>query len=432
MGEGYSAGSVGTDGALTMLYACALLYVALIYIRPAEIVPSLATIPFVDILTVVAAIIGVFSLGARPRPFFNFPQDKFLIAFWAMLVISSLKIWLWLAYTAWLAFMPVVFLYFLLRAAITSQAKLKGMIYALVALNVFLAVNGVLQYHTGVGFGNVTMKFGDRIVGTGIFNDPNDLGMTLVLALPFVFTMIGSRTTWFVLRILAIPALVLIFMAIYYTNSRGTLVGVAAVMASWAFLRFRTVSAGLVAMLLFAVIAIAAPSRGGEIDSGESSAQSRIHSWAEGWTMLKWYPMTGVGYGQYTEHHIKVAHNSFVHTFAELGLVGAFIFVGMFYWYFKGLRGIPESNAEFAPWRRAMMLSAIGAAVCGWFLSRQYVPIFYLLIAMGGSAVQLQLPNGETAVRTKKDDIMAIGALTIFGVLVVYFSIRTMAIWSGG
>ena len=38
-----------------MLYACLLLYITLIYIRPAEIVPEWATIPFVDILTGISA-----------------------------------------------------------------------------------------------------------------------------------------------------------------------------------------------------------------------------------------------------------------------------------------------------------------------------------------------------------------------------------------
>ena len=58
--------------------------------------------------------------------------------------------------------------------------------------------------------------------------------------------------------------------------------------------------------------------------------------------MLKSHPLTGVGYDQYTEYHYAVAHNSFVHTFAELGLIGAYIFVGMFYWYFKGLELDPR------------------------------------------------------------------------------------------
>ena len=78
-----------------MLYACLLLYVTLIYVRPAEIVPTWAAIPFVDILTAIAAVIGVFSLAAKPRPVANLPQDKLLLAFWAIIAISSVKVWLW-------------------------------------------------------------------------------------------------------------------------------------------------------------------------------------------------------------------------------------------------------------------------------------------------------------------------------------------------
>ena len=40
--------------------------------------------------------------------------------------------------------------------------------------------------------------------------------------------------------------------------------------------------------------------------------------------MLKSHPLTGVGFDQYLEYHTRVAHNSFVETFAELGLIGAF------------------------------------------------------------------------------------------------------------
>lgn len=165
----------------------------------------------------------------------------------------------------------------------------------------------------------------------------------------------------------------------------------------------------------------------------ESSAQSRVQSWAEGWAMLKSHPLTGVGYDQYTEYHHAVAHNSFVHTFAELGLIGAFIFVGMFYWYFKGLRLIPDANKEFLPWRRALLTSAIGMCACAWFLSRQYVPIFYVLLALGACAANLNVPPEEREkLQTSQKDVVIIFGLTIFGILFVYFSIRTMAVWGGG
>ena len=58
--------------------AC-LLYVTLIYVRPAEIVPRWETIPFVDILTGISAFVGVFSLSAKPRPVANLPHDKLFL-----------------------------------------------------------------------------------------------------------------------------------------------------------------------------------------------------------------------------------------------------------------------------------------------------------------------------------------------------------------
>jgi putative inorganic carbon (hco3(-)) transporter len=218
-------------------------------------------------------------------------------------------------------------------------------------------------------------------------------------------------------------------VAMYYTNSRGAIVGMAAVIVFLSFARFRMIPAVLVAVVLVGVVTVAAPSRGSEIDAGESSAQSRIQSWAEGWNMLKLHPLTGVGYGQYTEYHIRVAHNSLVHTFAELGLLGAFCFVGMFYWYFKGVTLIPTEDKDVASWRRALLASAVGMLTCGWFLSRQYVPIFYVLLAIGSCGTSLTAPADK--LRTTRTDVAWISALTVAGVLLVYVSIRTMAIWSG-
>ena len=412
-----------------MLYGCVLLYVTLIYVRPAEIVPSWATIPFVDILTVIAAVIGIFSIAAKPRPVANLPHDKLLLAFWACIAISSLKVWIVSVFTSWLAFMPVVVCYFLIRVGVRSQRQLNGLMYLLVALNVFLAINGILQYHTGIGLGNVTMKF-DRIYGTGIYNDPNDLGMTFVMSVPLLLMMIARKAAWLGVRILAVACLALVLVALYYTNSCGAIVGLGATMICFSFLKFKPIVAFIMAVLLVGVIAVAAPSRGSQLDAGESSAQSRIQSWAEGWSMLKSYPLTGVGFGNYTEYHPKVAHNSFVHTFAELGLLGAFCFAGMFYWYFKGVRLIPTEDPDLAAWRRALMVSAAGTLTCGWFLSRQYVPILYVILAVGACAASFNVPAEK--LQSSRTDFAFIGALTVFLILLVYFSIRTMAVWGGG
>jgi O-antigen ligase len=398
-------------------------------VRPAEIVPAWATIPFVDILTVIAAVVAVLSIAAKPRRILDLPQDKLILAFWAMIVISSFKVWLTGVYIAFLAFMPPVFVYFLIRASVRTQGHVKGLVYLLIALNVFLAVNGIVQYHTGVGLGNVGLVL-DRIYGTGIFNDPNDLGMTFVMVVPLLMLVIGRSSTWFILRALSVVGLAIVLLGLYYTNSRGALVGLGAALVCFSFLKFRSVAGPLVAAVLLCVLAVAAPSRGSEIDAGESSAQTRIQSWAEGWTMLKMHPISGVGYDQFTEYHPRVAHNSFVHTFAELGLLGAFCFVGMFYWFFKGLKLMPSDTPESASWRRALIASAVGVLTCGWFLSRQYVPIFYVMLAVGACAVTIDLPaEKKTRLTTTPSDVAAIVLLTIAGLVLVYLSIRTLAVW---
>jgi putative inorganic carbon (hco3(-)) transporter len=412
-----------------MLYACVLLYVTLIYVRPAEIVPSWQTIPFADIATAISAIVGIFSIGAKPRPVANLPHDKLVLAFWALIAISSAKVWITGVFLSFMAFTPVVVCYFLIRIGVTTQRQLNGLIYLLIALNIFLAINGILQYFTGIGLGNVTTHL-DRIYGTGIFNDPNDLGMTFVMAIPLLLLAITRPRTWLVMRLLGIVGLALVLLAAYYTNSRGAIIGLGAAMVCFSFLRYKPVAATLAAAVLIGLIAVAAPSRGTEMSATEGSAQSRIQSWAAGWQMLKWHPITGVGYDQYTEYHERVAHNSFVHTFAELGLLGGFIFVGMFYWFFKGVRLIPVDDPDLAAWRRALMVSATGMLTCGWFLSRGYVPIFYMMIAIGACGATFHVPPEK--LQSTRADFMSIAGLTLFFLAFVYFSIRTMAVWGGG
>ncbi|MEQ1757827.1 MAG: O-antigen ligase family protein [Vicinamibacterales bacterium] len=412
-----------------MLYACLLLYLVFIYVRPAEIVLGWETIPFVDILTGASFAIGLIAVAAKPRRFLNLPQDKLLLAFWAAIAISSAKVWLTGIYVSWLAFTPPVFLYFLVRIAVQNPRQMRGVVYLLVALNVFLAINGIVQYNTGIGLGNVTTTL-DRIYGTGIFNDPNDLGMTFVMVIPFVALLMTNPNSGILQKLLATGALIVILTATYYTNSRGALLGLGAAMTCYWFLKSRSVSTIVFALGLGLLVLVAGPSRASEINATEESAQGRIQAWAQGWMMLKSNPLTGVGYDQFTEYHPQVAHNSFVHTFSEVGLIGAFCFVGMFYWFFKILAVPKGATDDWAPWLRALSASGTGVVVCMWFLSRQYVPVVYGLLALGATAAAQRERSADLpAPRTSLRDVINIGAILLGGIVLVYLSIRVLAIW---
>src|SRR5262249_53378131 len=150
------------------------------------------TVPFAGVVAAVAAVCAAGSLALRPRRFWDVPQDWFVIGFFVAIVASNAA-WGWVggAFQAFVAMAPAGLAYFLLRIAVESPRQLRLVGYTLVALTLWHAANGVVQFHTGVGLGGIvpvaansfdtdeegTALETQRVRGTGIFNDPNDLAL---------------------------------------------------------------------------------------------------------------------------------------------------------------------------------------------------------------------------------------------------------------
>ena len=196
----------------------------------------------------------------------------------------------------------------------------------------------------------------------------------------------------------------------YYTNSRGAIVGLGAAMVCLLVLKFTSRRHRSSPVVLVGVIAVAAPSRGSEMTLrriicpepnpflGRRVGDAEIASVHRRWVR----PIHGISL-----RRLRTTRSST--PLPSSACSGRFVFVGMFYWYFKGSRLIPDTNKEFLPWRRALMVSAVGMLTCGWFLSRQYVPIFYVLLAMGACAVSLNVPPAERSkLQTSRKDVVVI------------------------
>jgi putative inorganic carbon (hco3(-)) transporter len=323
-----------------VLFLCVLLYIAALYIRPGELFPSLQNTPIMDYLSAGSFAVAVVTMVMNPRKFWDQPHDKFFIAYFLIVIASNpLNGWIGGGQEAFTVFSPVVFCYFLMRVGVRTVEQVQWCTRTLVGLNVFLAVNALLPVFAPhlAGVEAMQTREGVRIQGTGIFNDPNDLGMTLVMTLPLVLsTIVGPAR--FTTRLFASASLIVILTACYYTNSRGTMLGLGIVFTIYAYRRFGIAlavalsSAALVGILAFG------PSRMSNVSADEASAQGRIQAWAAGYEMLKESPVWGVGWQRFDDRHLLVAHNSFVHALAELGVVGALSFVGIYYSYFVSLR----------------------------------------------------------------------------------------------
>ena len=157
-----------------------------------------------------------------------------------------------------------------------------------------------------------------RYIGT--LGDPNDLGMTLLAAVPMCAYLVISKSSR-LLQLFFLISMVMILYTIYLLNSRGTILGLFAMVAVFGVLRFgiaKSMVAGVLAVPAFFALA---PSRMAE--SGmDQSALDRIDSWYNGLKMFTSHPFFGVGKDQYLIHHPKVSHNSWIEQVAEFGMIG--------------------------------------------------------------------------------------------------------------
>jgi putative inorganic carbon (hco3(-)) transporter len=446
-----------------VLFFFVLLYLAALYVRPGELFSSFQDLPLVDYLSGGALVVASATIMVSPRKFWDQPHDKFFLAYFLMVVVSNpLNGWVGGGEEAFWLFLPVAFCYFLMRAGVRTVGQIKWCTRALVVLNIFLAVNALLPIYAPdiAGVRAMETREGVRIQGTGIFNDPNDLGMTLVMVLPFVLSTVTGRGIGFLSRVAAAAGLVVIMVACYYTNSRGTMLGLGVVFTIYAYRRFGLIFASTIAGAALIGIVAFGPSRMSNVSADDASAQGRIQAWAAGYDMLQRSPIWGVGWQRFDDLHFRVAHNSFVHAMAELGVLGALFFVGMYYWYFTGLRpaGVGAAQAPADPGKmptpaggrltagrpiakkrtaftmpdrlaRDLSDAGIGLLTAMCFLSRQYTVTAFIplaLVASFASATDAEQNRGpERFMRSA----LSIPALTCAGIIGFYLVSRVLVQW---
>jgi hypothetical protein len=233
-----------------------------------------------------------------------------------------------------------------------------------------------------------------RMRGTGIFMDPNDLAMVMVaggvIALYFLTDESLGSARW-----LWCGSLIVFATAVLETESRGGLLAGFAAVVTLACFRFGTKFAMAMGLMAFAALPVVA-GRAGNISLGEdSTGHERIEMWREGFAQLKSPNLIfGVGHNMYSDFAGLVAHNSFVHTYVELGIVGGTLFFGC--WYFAALALYRMGRLPEPVWHPQLvrLRPYMGALLAGWCmsmmsLSRPYVVPTYMIIGAAAAYCNL-------------------------------------------
>jgi hypothetical protein len=400
-----------------MSFAVFLLYVFLSFFRPIELfAPDLAELRPMLVLWTLAFVLAAGRAISRKEVAARGTDFKLLFAFMLFLGVTvALNGWAGGAFTAINQFSTSSMLFVLVALNVTTLQRLKLTCAAVVASMLIAALFGIQAFHTGTYAEQLVLRqnapladdidptrisaavaaetipahdktgwFLWRVRGQGFLSDPNDFSQVLVMCLPLLWALWRQGKQLRNLLFVLAPASVMGY-AIYLSQSRGALLGAASllffVVRDWLGTTKTTVLMALGGTAFLAVSAVG----GRGFSSQEQSAGERIEAWSVGLELLKWRPFFGAGYGNFTDHHHLTAHNSFVLCFAELGLIGYFMWIGMIVLTYKSLSSIIDNMPARNPNRQMVVLlrnSLVGFLVCAWFLSRTYQPVLYFLLAL--------------------------------------------------
>lgn len=367
--------------------------------RLAEIVPGMEKAPLAKIAVgacLLGLLVGRGSWSKRPVLSQPIPRSAF-----ALFVLSGasvvFSVWKSETLSYFFSSAMVVAIGFVLTVKIcSSRRRLIATLYVLVLIALAQAVAAL-----------ATRK---GRISAGESYDPNDLAYLLVTVLPLALAFVVSASTTF-RRGCAIALSAVFVIAILLTQSRGGLLAMVALVVYLMFFPLTTASATPTRRARYrlparvALVVLAGWASWGALPDTTRERLATVFSLENDYNtdttlvsgrMAIWERNTKsalqrpIGYGlasfgvvdMQTGGVYKTAHNSILLALVELGFVGCFLFLRIYWLAWRSL-GLPiPDDPEAAIFCRALKASLIANFVSGFFLSETYSSLIWTLFAL--------------------------------------------------
>jgi probable O-glycosylation ligase (exosortase A-associated) len=402
-----------------------LLYTCLFLIRPGELYPALGVLHLERVVGAVT-LAGMFfaqQQGGGRLLFDRSRQTGLLMALLGAALLSvPFAYWPRGAGMGFIEMLKLVALYLLIVHLVDSHSRLRIYIWLLSLLTVYIAADAYISYLRGAFFFAQGI---DRAVGeTSVANNPNQLGTTMAIAIPFFLLLALHRPLrgW---RIFFGLSTLLCTVTMMLTGSRASLLGFVAGMGFlWLTSRRRLLVAALALPLLVASF-VALPgqyqTRYGSMTSErlDGSSQARVDTWVAGLQMAIDRPLFGVGihcfgtahashYSPENRRNWLESHSLYIQVLAEMGLVGAVTFALLLIEFFRlnrraarALAGAGERWGLERTVLRGLLVGFVVLIVSGIFGHSLLRYTWYVYAALGLSI--LRLYHSETDVALPAD-----------------------------
>jgi len=414
-----------------------LLFTFFVFVRPQEFIPSLYGSPIIATLSVLCVVV----ICLAHRPIQLMPQHYLLLALFPVTIISgALNGWLGEGVTQGFKYINSCLIpLFIFSVVYTSASRQKIFMWlSLCAAAVFIH-NGYVQQNSIDGFGWSGTDYVEdgRIRYLGIFRDPNDLGVFFMMNIPF--SLYFTKHSNFLGKLLGITFLACLLFGIYMTNSRGTILAVAGISGLYFLIRYGGTKA-IIAGLTLSPLALFMASSFRTVSSQEASAMGRLWAWWDGLEMLKANPVFGVGSNNFTEHHGRVAHNTYIQMAAELGLSGYLLWVTILlltllmgfsiiiYMKKLPLEEITDKVKSEATLSITLFYSLAGFAMTSFFLTRHRFIVYFMVAGIAIAAYNrfIKLVEVDSLIEYKKSIktiLLVAMAIIIFVYIVLKFTV---------
>jgi putative inorganic carbon (HCO3(-)) transporter len=228
----------------------------------------------------------------------------------------------------------------------------------------------------------------------------NGFGLAVNMALPFLFCLARTESNRR-LKLLLWTAFIAGIIVSFFTYSRGALVGLIAMAVFMMLLSNQKLMLIPVVLLACLFAAFVAPQKlrdrmSQTTDTTESSAQSRLNSWAYCWNVANAYPVTGGGFDAYTQalfdkyapnpKDVHGPHSIYFGVLLEHGFVGFSLYFLLMAHCFVVLRRTSKrarrlGDEQSAHYADMLMFSLVGFLASGAFLGSTYFDFYFTIVA---------------------------------------------------
>ena len=367
---------------------------SIILIRPPDRIPALVGFPGMELLLVGIALGMFLHAESLNKP--KVKQDTLIL--W-LLGLSAIGLMIQARgelIDETKQFVSSLVLYFFATRLICNREQLMSVLFWLSVVTAGLAVEAMRSYLTDPA-SPFSDPFSGRMQGLGYYGNPNEFGKLMCTAIPFIGILFFAGKG-VLSRVFAFAVIVTMVAAVFLTQSRTCFVVLGIMLMTPVIVSTRTgllkraiflfiLGAGFV--YLFSVLPGPLQERMQSILNfgSDESFLGRLRAWGQGFQMVSWYPLYGVGKGQWYNYHGLAPHNSFVQVMAEMGIPGIFVFCRIVWISWKQLADFaasadPMENRKLIVTAKGIAASFLGYLVYIFLGNQAYSPWTYFYFGL--------------------------------------------------